>query len=707
MFRIKIKNLLVTILIVFCLSSFYFCYNYYNEFRKFAERNTVQQITYEASFVYNHLKTLVNDAIEKGLFIVSISNNINVIERSNIQEDPTKLSKHERVELFNAQSMLDSLKSKNQYITDVFFLNKNFHVVTSSNDANEEILADQSFVDSIKTGLIKNVKKYVQIDQFGYFDVIKCKELSPNLPHSSTKCLIYAFPFIDERDKSILGTVVFSMSFDDLVKIITIPDSHSVITIDDHQRANSSYLISEERQLNIVFDDSDIKEQLYVSVSKSFEKFEIMILDSMLQQVKANILISSLIGVVIIIAFLSIMMSFNNLFNFIAKIDRNHRVFEPKFTVWECSRTAELLVRLKNTIFAQVRDIQDKNKHLEMMNEEKEEANKKLAELNATLEKQVKDRTQSLRIALDLSTRCNLINSVIINQRSLINDNTSYEDVFNLFVAAIRQFNIERPFKFQYKVENDVLHSYSEIDKFAKIPSFENRKIENYNYDAGYYFFPLTMKEGEGFLIIESIVNALENDILGNISIFCREVSSYLDNRVLRDRLSYWARTDALTKLGNRVSFDQAWAFYETSLDSEIGLFLIDVNGLKEMNDNQGHEAGDALLKIVSERLKEIYKDYNASIYRIGGDEFTVILKDKDIDKYNEIAKKLDEVQGKPAKFINNQEINPTFSYGFADSRKIPFQMLYKQADVTMYAQKEAYYERRRTLFGENRKPRH
>jgi two-component system CheB/CheR fusion protein len=150
-------------------------------------------------------------------------------------------------------------------------------------------------------------------------------------------------------------------------------------------------------------------------------------------------------------------------------------------------------------------------------------------------------------------------------------------------------------------------------------------------------------------------------------------------------------------------------AFYETSLDNEIGLFLIDVNGLKEMNDKMGHAAGDALLKTVAERLKKVFAKRSASLYRIGGDEFIAILEQDELDNGTAILEELIAAQDDPVAMMNKRSsgIVATFAVGFADSRKVPFEMLYKHADAEMYARKEAYYKMRQEKFGEIRKPRH
>ena len=88
---------------------------------------------------------------------------------------------------------------------------------------------------------------------------------------------------------------------------------------------------------------------------------------------------------------------------------------------------------------------------------------------------------------------------------------------------------------------------------------------------------------------------------------------------------------DALTGLRNKASYDRT----VVSLDSQIkkhnatfALVMIDLNNLKETNDRYGHEKGDEYIKGTCAIIKGVYRD--SQVYRVGGDEFVVILKGKD-----------------------------------------------------------------------------
>ena len=88
-----------------------------------------------------------------------------------------------------------------------------------------------------------------------------------------------------------------------------------------------------------------------------------------------------------------------------------------------------------------------------------------------------------------------------------------------------------------------------------------------------------------------------------------------------------YAFTDELTNLGNRRHFDGVMEDYEKhKLPPDLTYVAIDVNGLKEVNDTKGHEAGDELLIGTAECLKRAFYNSNTAIIaRMGGDEFAVL----------------------------------------------------------------------------------
>jgi len=110
----------------------------------------------------------------------------------------------------------------------------------------------------------------------------------------------------------------------------------------------------------------------------------------------------------------------------------------------------------------------------------------------------------------------------------------------------------------------------------------------------------------------------------------------------MQEKLAY---VDELTNLGNRRAFEKRVAALEEAFheNRDAVLVMLDVNGLKTVNDNYGHASGDELLISAAEIIKRVYK--GADCFRVGGDEFTVIITENP-EKVGEYAQALrDEIE--------------------------------------------------------------
>jgi diguanylate cyclase (GGDEF)-like protein/PAS domain S-box-containing protein len=134
--------------------------------------------------------------------------------------------------------------------------------------------------------------------------------------------------------------------------------------------------------------------------------------------------------------------------------------------------------------------------------------------------------------------------------------------------------------------------------------------------------------------------------LLGSGMDITQTVMAENELREQKDILYHQAHHDSLTGLPNRILFnDRLEKAIETAKRNKktIALLFIDLDHFKEINDSLGHNFGDEILKIISNRLLEVTRDED-SIARLGGDEFTVILE------------KLSQVQD--ASLIANKIIN-------------------------------------------------
>ncbi len=163
-----------------------------------------------------------------------------------------------------------------------------------------------------------------------------------------------------------------------------------------------------------------------------------------------------------------------------------------------------------------------------------------------------------------------------------------------------------------------------------------------------------------------------------------------LSERVVEEQDN--ASIDSMTGLMNRRSYlRELEAFGNTVLSDDLTYISIDVNGLKEINDSMGHDAGDILIKGAGQCISACFADIG-SIYRIGGDEFVVIFTAKKPD----IEARLYEFESTMKKWSAEKGILLEVSYGVArheEEKESRITDLAKLADRKMYAAKREFYQ--------------
>ncbi|GAB2845646.1 hypothetical protein GCM10027277_12240 [Pseudoduganella ginsengisoli] len=91
------------------------------------------------------------------------------------------------------------------------------------------------------------------------------------------------------------------------------------------------------------------------------------------------------------------------------------------------------------------------------------------------------------------------------------------------------------------------------------------------------------------------------------------------------------AQTDHLTGIFNRHAFDEQLAQRFDAQRTELVVLLLDLDGLKAVNDRDGHTRGDALLRAFAQGLAQLTRE-GVSVFRLGGDEFTILARRDDVD---------------------------------------------------------------------------
>lgn len=123
---------------------------------------------------------------------------------------------------------------------------------------------------------------------------------------------------------------------------------------------------------------------------------------------------------------------------------------------------------------------------------------------------------------------------------------------------------------------------------------------------------------------------------IDGVLVTCHEIG---DRRRLEEELSHRASHDALTGLGNRLTFDAALA-HIAQQDEAFAVMMIDLDRFKPLNDSLGHDAGDTALRLVADTLAEGVRASDV-VCRLGGDEFGVIAPNTDVERARRLAERL------------------------------------------------------------------
>ena len=161
--------------------------------------------------------------------------------------------------------------------------------------------------------------------------------------------------------------------------------------------------------------------------------------------------------------------------------------------------------------------------------------------------------------------------------------------------------------------------------------------------------------------------------------------SEIYSNRTM-ERLHILSSRDMLTGVMNRNEMNNyVISLVNSEETSTVGVLFADLNGLKTINDSEGHIAGDTLLKNAASALKEVFNKKN--VFRAGGDEFVVILTGLTEDELYSKVEMLRKASEKYDRLV--------FAIGAAyETDSVNVRIALHNADERMYADKKLFYEK-------------
>lgn len=169
---------------------------------------------------------------------------------------------------------------------------------------------------------------------------------------------------------------------------------------------------------------------------------------------------------------------------------------------------------------------------------------------------------------------------------------------------------------------------------------------------------------------------------------FLQTLSYFIDLSIQQDiaqnQLAQLSYHDMLTSFYNRNRYmEDVQRFSEN--DQEIGVIYLDINGLKDINDTYGHARGDEVITAAAGYMKEVFP--NASIYRIGGDEFVILCPHMDEEVFSGHVTQLRNIVQK------NEYLKIALGCRWSQHSS-DILWLIKSADADMYEDKRIYYQK-------------
>ncbi len=249
---------------------------------------------------------------------------------------------------------------------------------------------------------------------------------------------------------------------------------------------------------------------------------------------------------------------------------------------------------------------------------------------------------------------------------------------------------------------------YTAEESIGKTPNFLSSGIHDKKFyqnmwnslkNKGMWEGEIWNRRKNGTIYPERLVITAVKDKNGNVTNYVATLADITESKAASDEIKNLAFYDPLTQLPNRrLLLDRLkQALASSTHNHQRGaLLFLDIDHFKVLNDTLGHNTGDALLKIVANRLQSCVREAD-TVARIGGDEFVILLEDLGEDKieaaaYAEtIANKILELMAQPYK-LDTYEHRGSVSMGATlfFNHETDIEEVLKQADIAMYQAKDA-----------------
>lgn len=297
----------------------------------------------------------------------------------------------------------------------------------------------------------------------------------------------------------------------------------------------------------------------------------------------------------------------------------------------------------------------------------------------------------------------------------LLSDKDIDTSIQNLFGIINQYFGGDRTYLFEISKDGKKIDNTYEYVKAGVTPQIQNLQgvdlsaidgwMEYFEKDKPYYMSKLEQEIGHdsyeilqdqdidrlltvplkdkgkfiGFLGVDNPRDHYDDaTLLSSIQYF---IIDRIKTKIHQEELQYLSYRDMLTGLYNRNKYIKVVESYSTKQMYNVGACYIDLNGLKKMNDQFGHEAGDRLLKNAALLMTELFDDH---VYRVGGDEFVIVVQNCAEENFVGQIERLKH---------NMKEKDVSVSLGMLWKPIVDnLEQMLMQADFIMYEDKKRYH---------------
>lgn len=327
--------------------------------------------------------------------------------------------------------------------------------------------------------------------------------------------------------------------------------------------------------------------------------------------------------------------------------------------------------------------------------------------------------TDRIKRQLEIEHQLKTQNTLLRCIRTLTEEPTTHAAITSLLQNVAEYYKADRAYLFEINHNTqEASNTYEwvktgvspEIENLQKVPlSVISHWIEIFENHQKFYLSKLEEQEhpdSEAYAILQSqnvqslmAVPLLEKEMITGfigvdnprqnyndftlLSSVTHFILNDLEKRSVTEKLKNLSFIDTLTGLYNRNRYNHLVTELLQEAPAILGIIYLDLNGLKRINDRSGHNAGDNLLRLTSEILLSLFRD---DVYRIGGDEFVIVLPHIPKPVFDTRIEKLRQKM---------KEVDIQISLGacWRDSDVNIVQQV-KVADKRMYQEKEAYYKK-------------